>query len=288
MPINVRTSVGAVTTLSCVTISFIYPSPVFAEVENTPAGKYVHAFIDQWRAAILNPASGTAMSARVSSCNWGATDGCINLSCLCTGNPTSVRAVAAMMLRTLRPLTKRNIPADSVDPGLMGSLKNLAILVTGKNIFRAKTIALQTEARRKLEAKLAALPMPKWIVEGKKQDYPAKEAPEASLGAVKIPEGMVSFWIYMFVVQRDGSTEVSQEWLVRDGKSKLSYSRDALNKRGLSFLKKLGKQGLEFRAASLGHLSPFSDYWRGEKSSAEILLTAAKATDSMMGIPKLA
>lgn len=287
MPINVAISVGAVTTLSCVTISFIYPSPVFAEVENTPASKYVHAFIDQWRAAILNPASGTAMSGRISACNWGATDGSINVSCLCTGNPTAVRAVAAMMLRTLRPLTKRNIPADSVDPGLMGSLKDLAILITGKNIFKAKTIALQTQARRKLQTKLASLPLPKWIVEGKRQDFPDTESPLASLDAVKIPDGMVGFWIYMFVVQRDGSTEVSQEWLVRDGKAKLSYSYHLLQKRGESFLKKLGKQGLEFRAASLGHLSPFSKYWRYEKTDAEILLKAAKATDSKMGIQKL-
>lgn len=290
MPINVRTSVGAATTLSCVTISFNYDGPVFAEVENTPSSKYVHAFIDQWRAAILNPASGTAMSGRVFACNWAATDGCVNISCLCTGNPTSVRAVAAMMLRTLRPLTKRNTPVDATDPGLMGSLKDLAILVTGRNIFKAKTIALQQEKRRKLQTKLASLTLPKWLTAPRKGSEAGSidVAPLSSLNAVKIPGGMVGFWIYMFVIQRDGSTEVSQEWLVRDGKAKLGYSRDALHKRGQTFFKKLGKQGLEFRAASLGRLSAFSSYWTSHKTDAEMLLKAARAVDSKMGIERLA
>lgn len=224
------------------------------------------------------------MATRVAACNWAATDGCVNISCICTGNPTSVRGVAALMFRALKPLSTRNKPADATDPGLAGVLKNVAILVTGKDITKAKTLQLQRAKSQALQAKLGAIKLPKWIVEATTEPFPAKVAPLAELKAVKIPASLTSFWIYMFVVQRDGSTEVSQEWLVRESTRKLGYSKYVLEKRAASFLKKLGKKGLEFRAASLGRLSPFSKYFNGEISDLEYIRRASSATDSLSGV----
>lgn len=254
----------------CVTVSISCDESVFHEdAYNSPLGKYMHAFADQWKSYIQDPTAiggggGTSIAARISSVDWATDGGLLNMSCVCAGNFTAVRSVAKLMLRGIKPVRANAVPAECLTSKkkqntgyprhLIEQVRDtLFITVTGRNIFQSPSVAKIRDSLKLVKPSFPTLPPA--------QDIDTQRNETRHM--LKVPSGLAGYWTMLLAKPNHPGLAFSQGVLYSDRpfvKQKLGnarINRDDATKRLLArmaaFHNKLGgSSGIRFRALASG------------------------------------
>jgi len=276
--IPIRFNLSSSIPFCCVTVSISCDEPVFHEDEyNSPLGKYMHAFADQWKSFILDPTSGTSIAARISSVNWATDNGLLNMSCVCAGNFTATRTVAKLMIRGIKPVRANALPAECKESTtIRGRGKQIVayprhlieqiedtlfVTISGRNVFKASKLDSKA-LTAKIRDAFGKVTKPKFILPNASSARVVTERVDGRY-ALKVPAGLAGYWTYLLAKPSHPGLAFSQGTLystVLLEKNKLGsskISRDDALKRVLAkmgaFHNKLGgSNGVRFRALTEG------------------------------------